>query len=56
MTMEKAQDKIYETFMRRQSYKYYVYVMPVFIEYFKEYHDAREFADRFGVEVKNLDC
>lgn len=53
--MEQTQDRIYETFMRRQLYKYYVYIQPGFIEYFKEYNEARNFADRFGVQVKELE-
>ena len=54
--MEKTQDKVIETYMYRQLYKYYVYVRPGVIEYFTNYEKAKEYADNFiGVEVKELD-
>jgi len=51
----KTQDRILETYMRRQLYKYYVYVRPRQIEYFSDYIKAREYADAWGAEVKELD-
>jgi len=33
-------------------YKYYVYVAPGHIEYFDDYHKAKEVADYYGVTVK----
>ena len=53
--METTQNRILETYMRRQDFKYYVYIRPGVIEYFRDYGRAKEFADAWGVEVKEME-
>jgi len=44
-----------ETYMKRQGYKYYVYLGPGRIEYFFELTPAQEYAEKNGVEVQEVD-
>jgi hypothetical protein len=43
-----------ETFLKNQGYRYYVYLGPGQIEYFRCYEDARLYADNNGAEVKEM--
>lgn len=44
-----------QSYMRRQGYRYYVYLGPGNISYFEDYDSAKDFADEFDdddVEVE----
>lgn len=45
-----------DTYMKRQGYKYYVYVRPGVISYFFEYQyaEALEYAEQNDVEVQEM--
>lgn len=43
------------TFKVRQGYRYYVYLGPGRIEYFTDYPKAKQYADHWGAEVKELE-
>ena len=44
-----------ETYIKRQGYKFYVYVRPGVIEYFFVRETAQDFADKHSTEVQELD-
>ena len=46
--------KFKDNYMKRQGYKWYVYIGNFQIEVFKEYNDALEFAKKHGAEAKPL--
>ena len=43
-----------KTYMKRQGYKYYVYIQPGLIEYFCNYDDALNYAELYNAQVQTI--